>query len=229
MICGRFATNYRCEGVLGLSDWFNLVPGWLGRELKREDGLPSDNVDAAVTEMAARGFLVPPALCALHLRLGACRPIMHGFNRFIAPAAWEIKDGLLMFLDENQGVCQWMVDADERVWMEVNAERHPEELTLKDFLAVVVPYQLAQGGWPCAANMVLSLEEAAAARDEIAIELGWPKIVCHDGLTIYGQDASMLWWLEPASCDTDQHLFVSCLRQSDLDGLCSRFGFVDLG
>lgn len=212
-----------------MSDWFDLVPGWLGRELTLEDGLPREEIDAAVTKIAAQGFAVPAALRELHLRLGGCKPFMRGFNRFTAPEAWEVQDGFLMFLDENQGVCQWMVDADEQVWMWVNTERYPEELTLNNFLAVVLPYQLAQGGWPCAAHMVLPLADAATERKKIAIELGWPQIVRHNGLTIHGQDASMLWWLDHAPNHTDQQLFVSCLRQSDLDDLCSRFGFVDLG
>jgi hypothetical protein len=211
-----------------LSDWFDLVPGWLGRQLKLEDGLPHEDVDAAVAKMAAQGFPVPAALRVVHLRLGACKPLMRGFNRFITPETWEVREGFLMFLDENQGVCQWMVDADERVWMWGNGERHAEELALNDFLAVVMPYQLAQGGWPCAADMVLPLADAVAVREEIAMELAWPELVRHNGLTIYGRDASMLWWLDPAPDHTDQHLFVSCLRQSDLDDLCSRFGFVDL-
>ena len=216
-------------GVLGLAGWFDLVPGWLGRELKPEDGLPVEDIDAAVTRMAAQGFPVPATLRALHLRLGACEPFMHGFNRFIEPAAWKLQDDLLMFLDENQGACQWTVDANEQVWMGVGTERYPELLTLNDFLAVIMPYQLAQGGWPCAADMVLPLANAAATREKIAVELRWPQIVRHNGLTIHGGDASMLWWLDPVPNQTVQHLFVSCLRQSDLDDLCSRFGFVDLG
>ncbi|MEW9308478.1 hypothetical protein [Labrys neptuniae] len=212
-----------------MSDWFDLVPGWLGRKLKPEDGAPLQDIDAAVKKIAAQGFSVPAALRALHLRLGACKPLMRGFNRFVAPSAWKVLDGHLLFLDENQDVCQWILDADSRVWMVVNEERHPEELTLGDFLAVVLPYQLAQGGWPCTADMVLPLADATAVRQKIAIELGWPEIVRHNGLTIYGKDASMLWWLDPARDDTDQHLFVSCLHQSDLDDLCSRFGFADLG
>lgn len=39
----------------------------------------------------------------------------------------------------------------------------------------------------------------------------------------------MLWWLDAIPTDTAQHLFVSCLRQSDLDDLRLRFGFVALG
>lgn len=155
-----------------MSDWFDLVPGWLGRELRREDGLPPDDVDAAVTAMAAQGFSVPVSLRALHMRLGACEPLMRGFNRFIAPETWEVRDGFLSFLDENQGVCQWMIDADEQVWMRVDTEHYPEELALNDFLAVIMPYQLAQGGWPCGASMVLPLKEAMVARQKIAVELG---------------------------------------------------------
>ncbi|TIX90920.1 hypothetical protein [Rhizobium sp. P44RR-XXIV] len=209
-------------------DWWALVPGWLDRELTSEDGLPLEVIRAAVTRMAARGFAVPPELLKLHLSLGACRELMDSFNRFTKPEEWKVQDGFLMFLEENQGVCQWLVDASERVWMLVNEERYPEELTLNDFLAVVVPYQLAQGGWSYAADMVLPLTEAADMQERLLRELDWPLLAQHNGLTIHSQGASMLWWLDPVSGNTIQHLFMSCLRQSDLENLCVRFGFVDL-
>ena len=210
-------------------DWRTLALQWLGREPISSDGLLAQTVDAVVATLATDGFIVPPALRELHLRLGACAALMSGFNRFLSPAEWEVQDGLLMFLDENQGVCQWVVDAGEQVWMWVNGERHPENLALDDFLGVVLPYQLAQGGWPCAAHMTLPATELLAERKQIAAALGWPLIVSHNGLTIYNQGTRMLWSLDPDPNDTDASLFVSCLHQGDLDDLCERFGFVDLG
>jgi len=210
-------------------DWLAQVPAWLGRDLTPGDGLADRDIDAAVAKLAEQGFTVPERLHGLHRRLGACDALMNGFNRFLTPGEWRVHDGQMQFLDENQGVCQWAVDADERVWMWVNDARHPEPLTLDDFLAVVLPYQLAQGGWPCTADIVLPAADLAREREQIADELDWPRIVHHNGLTIHSRGACMLWSLDPLPHDTDAHLFVSCLYQADLDDLCECFGFEDLG
>ncbi|ARU03675.1 hypothetical protein CCO03_02320 [Comamonas serinivorans] len=211
-----------------LNDWWSHVPDWLGRALQPGDGLPAAEVDAAVARLAAQGFAVPPALRQLHLRLGRCAPLMQHFNRFLAPADWQLDQGRLVFLDENQGVCVWQVDADGQVWMGVDDTVHPEALRLDDFLAVLMPYQLAQGGWPCCADTVLPAAELTDEREAIARELGWPLWVRHNGLTLNGQGAAMLWSLDPAPGDTDAHLFISCLRPDDLEALCERFGFAEL-
>lgn len=210
-------------------DWWPLVPGWLGREPTPSDGLPAEHVDAAVARMAAQGFVVPPLLRELHVRLGACAPLMRGFQRFAPPTDWVVDAGNLLFLDEAQGVCQWVLDAQGQVSMRVNDALHPESLQLAQFLGVILPYQLAQGGWPHSADLVMAPHELEADRQWVLAELGWPLLVHHNGLTIHGQGACMLWSLDALPGQDQVHLFVSCLHQNDLDALCERFDFVDLG
>ena len=112
------------------------VPGWLGRPLTPEDGLPAAQVDAALARLAAEGFVVPPLLRDLQLRIGNCAPLMRHFQRFEAPEDWalavpdedqgedETEEGdealaddppVMFFLDENQSVCQWLTDAQGQV------------------------------------------------------------------------------------------------------------------
>ena len=210
-------------------DWWPLVPGWLGREPLPSDGLPAAHVDDAVARLAAQGFVVPPLLRELHVRLGACVPLMRGFQRFEPPADWAVDEGLLLFLDEAQGVCQWVVDAQGQVSMWLNDALHPEPLQLAQFLGVILPYQLAQGGWPHAANTVVPARDLEAERQRVLAALGWPLLANHNGLTIHGQGARMLWSLDALPGQDQVHLFMSCLHQADLDALCARFGFVDLG
>ena len=216
-----------------------LVPGWLGRPLTAADGLPAAQVNAAVARLADQGFAVPPLLRELHLRIGNCAPLMRHFQRFERPEDWALAvaddEGLaedppvMFFLDENQSVCQWLVDAQSQIYMLLNGELHAEVLPLPQFLAVILPYQLAQGGWPCAANMVLPKNELEARRAAILDELGWPLLARHNGLTIHGAGNNMLWSLDAMPGEDQAQLFVSSLRQPDMDHLCARFGFVDLG
>ena len=136
---------------------------------------------------------------------------------------------MMAFLDENQGVCQWLTDAQSQVYQRVNGALHAEPLPLPQFLAVVLPYQLAQGGWPCSAHLVLPNTALADARTAILAELGWPLLVQHNGLTIHGAGSNMLWSLSAMPGEDRAQLFVSSLAQHDLDAWCERFGFVDLG
>ena len=231
------------------------VPGWLGRPLTPADGLPAAQVDAAVARLAREGFVVPPLLRELQLRIGNCAPLMRDFQRFEAPEDWalavadededeedeaETDEGddtdealaddppVMFFLDENQSVCQWLTDATGQVYMLVNGELHAEQLALPQFLAVILPYQLAQGGFPCTADTVLPKADLEAERAAILDQLGWPLLTQHNGLTIHGAGSAMLWSLDAMPGEDEVHLFFSCLHQHDLDELCERFDFVDL-
>ncbi len=232
------------------------VPGWLGRPLTPADGLPAAQVDAAVARLAREGFVVPPLLRELQLRIGNCAPLMRDFQRFEAPEDWalavadededeedeaETDEGddtdealaddppVMFFLDENQSVCQWLTDATGQVYMLVNGELHAEQLPLPQFLAVILSYQLAQGGFPCTADTVLPKADLEDERAAILDELGWPLLAQHNGLTIHGAGSSLLWSLDAMSGEDEVHLFFSCLHLHDLDELCERFDFVNLG
>ena len=246
------AHTYLTSEHASIDELLAPVPGWLGRPLTPADGLPAAQVDAAVARLAAEGFVVPPLLRDLQLRIGNCAPLMRYFQRFEAPEDWalavpdedededeegedeaETDEGddppVMFFLDENQSVCQWLTDASGQVYMLVNGELHAEQLALPQFLAVILPYQLAQGGWPCTADAVLPKADLEDERAAILDELGWPLLAQHNGLTIHGAGSAMLWSLDAMPGEDEVHLFFSCLNQNDLDELCERFDFVDLG
>ena len=236
----------------GIDELLALVPGWLGRPLTAADGVPAEQVDAAVARLAVQGFAVPPLLRELHVRIGNCAPLMRNFQRFERPEDWalavaedesdfdEADEGgdseavdedppVMFFLDENQSVCQWLVDAQSQVYMLVNGELHAESLSLLPFLAVILPYQLAQGGWPCSAYKGLPTDKLEGKRAAILAKLRWPLLAQHNGLTIHGAGSNMLWSLAAMPGEDRAQLFVSSLKQQDLDELCDRFDFVDLG
>ena len=251
------AHTYLTSEHASIDELLAPVPGWLGRPLTPDDGLPAAQVDAAVARLAAEGFVVPPLLRDLQLRIGNCAPLMRHFQRFEAPEDWalavadedeegeegeegaETDEGgdealaddppVMFFLDENQSVCQWLTDATGQVYMLVNGELHAEQLALPQFLAVILPYQLAQGGFPCSADAVLPKADLEDERAAILDELGWPLLAQHNGLTIHGAGSAMLWSLDAMPGEDEVHLFFSCLNQNELDELCERFDFVDLG
>ena len=246
------AHTYLTSEHASIDELLAPVPGWLGRPLTPEDGLPAAQVDAAVARLAREGFVVPPLLRDLQLRVGNCAPLMRDFQRFEAPEDWalavpdedededeegedeaETDEGddppVMFFLDENQSVCQWLTDATGQVYMLVNGELHAEDLALPQFLAVILPYQLAQGGWPCTADAVLPKADLEDERAAILDELGWPLLAQHNGLTIHGAGSALLWSLDAMPGEDEVHLFFSCLNQPELDELCERFDFVDLG
>ena len=250
------AHTYLTSEHASIDELLAPAPGWLGRPLTPADGLPAEQVDAAVARLAREGFVVPPLLRDLQLRIGNCAPLMRYFQRFEAPEDWalavadedeegeegeegaETDEGgdealaddppVMFFLDENQSVCQWLTDATGQVYMLVNGELHAEQLALPQFLAVILPYQLAQGGFPCSADTVLPKADLEAERAAILDQLGWPLLTQHNGLTIHGAGSAMLWSLDAMPGEDEVHLFFSCLHQHDLDELCERFDFVDL-
>ncbi len=50
---------------------------------------------------------IPAVLEAFYGACGAESCVMTPHNQFRSPANWEFKDGRIVFLDENQGVCVW--------------------------------------------------------------------------------------------------------------------------
>ena len=71
---------------------------------------------------------------------------MDAFQQFALPEQIVKEAGLLIFLDENQGVCQWGVDAENRMFQCQDDDRYDIKLELEPFLALMLYYQVAQGG-----------------------------------------------------------------------------------
>lgn len=172
---------------------------------------------------------MPAELITLHARVGSVPEFMTSFEQFAPPEAWEVIDEHLMFLSENQDVCAWGVDAQGAVWMQpAQSTFHPEEISLPDFLTVLLPYQLAQGGWALCATRSEDAAGAPGVVAEIAGALDWPLLAIHSGLTIYGGAASFAWTLNALPGQSDADVFLSSRDEAEFQLLCERFDFVEL-
>ncbi len=200
---------------------------WLGRPLAAGDACAVQRIDDA---QARLGVAAPEPLRALYECVGASPMLMRSFQRFLPPEDWRVEAGRLVFLEENQGVCEWGVDAQQQVWMRLDPgpQWHAEGLDLQGFLDVVLPYQLAQGGWPFAGMCTVPRGTYAAELAALARQLGWPLVTDHNGLTLYGQGACLLWALAPARDEDEAMLFLSCLHQDEFGRLLAQLDFAEL-
>ena len=139
---------------------------------------------------------------------------MKSFQRFATPEQWEIEDGKLVFLEENQGVCFWGVEIggdQPTVWQRTNEDSpwYSEEVELEEFLRIVLYYQCAQGGYDYAATVGLEQTELLKL-----LTVRWEKVVEHNGLHIYWQSDVLIWWLGQANNAVDGVFFSARTHQS---------------
>ncbi|HEX9181141.1 MAG TPA: hypothetical protein VF859_12140, partial [Burkholderiales bacterium] len=66
-----------------------LVPKYLEDEWQEEDGLPADELDAALAE---HQFQVPLVLREFYLAVGGCEDIMEAYHYFWDPEELEVDD-----------------------------------------------------------------------------------------------------------------------------------------
>ncbi|WP_010458708.1 hypothetical protein [Acidovorax radicis] len=202
----------------------------LGRPVSPEDGLPAAELAAAGHHL---GCPVPPALHAYYAAVGRRAELMGGFQRFAAPQDWKCVGDRLLFLEENQGVCWWATDAQQRVWQTTDLdapEWQEESVGLEAFLHTIAYYQMAQGGYPfCgmhACNGFSTPEELAALLGAMQAQA----VVDMAGLRIFtvGPQA-VVWYLHSEGALAEPGLFLSALDADRFDALCAQWDFDDLG
>lgn len=203
------------------------VPLWLGRDARAEDGVPSARVDAAEARLRTA---VPPPLRLVYERVGAVASLMSAFERFADPEEWELRDGRLMFLVENQDVCAWGVDGARAIWMETDDFVFGNvRLALADFLQLILVYQLAQGGWPHTVVRDVPNDEARTVCVRLAGGFGWPMLADHDRLWIADGGSQLLWALLPEDgAAGETQVFVTAREEAVLAPLTERYGFDEL-
>ena len=102
----------------------DLARAILERELMPHEGIAPARLEAAESQL---GFRLPLALREYYRTMGNCAEINAHHDRLIAPEAWEVEAGHLIFLAEHQNVALWSVQvADESddplVWQAANDE-----------------------------------------------------------------------------------------------------------
>ena len=201
----------------------------LGHPLQAEDGLPEAELLAAGRRL---GCPVPPALHALHAAAGRHAGLMRGFQRFAGPNEWVRKGDKLVFLEENQGVCWWATDAQQRVWQTTDLDApqwYEEPVDLPAFLHAMAYYQMAQGGYPfCGLRGGATLSRPDDPGALLAAMQARP-VVDLAGLRIFTvAPQALVWYLHSDGVLADPGLFLSAQNADCFEALCARWGFNDL-
>lgn len=174
-----------------MSPVHEIIRRLLGREPESTDGFAETELTAAEN---ATNLAIPPALRMFYHLAGRSDMLVEAFNQFALPEQLAVTDGKVFFLEENQGVCLWGFDPGETnpmVFMQPagTAEWYPE-MHLDAFLAMVLYYQCAQGGYEPCGSVGLDDEQLAPL-----LEKEWETVVKANGLFIAWKPDCLLWYL----------------------------------
>jgi hypothetical protein len=137
------------------SEQLNSTFAMLARPLMPEDGLP----EATVADAEARlGVRLPAVLRSYYRLAGRFDQFNLAHNRLLRPDEWFVADGRLVFLEENQHVVFWGVEAgaspedDPPVDQGPNDDGRPAEWSREhgrcsEFLLVMLHLQAVWGGY----------------------------------------------------------------------------------
>ncbi|MBT1001231.1 hypothetical protein KIH31_01335 [Paenarthrobacter sp. DKR-5] len=85
-----------------------LVPKYLDRPWREEDGLAAGDLDRMLAE---HDFTIPLVMREFYLAVGGCADLMEAYNYFWDPDELEVEDGYLMFLEDGDESVTWGLDA----------------------------------------------------------------------------------------------------------------------
>lgn len=203
--------------------------GLLGRPLTEADGVPPTAIEAAEARLGVRA---PAALKALYLAVGEEPTLMAAFQQFIPAEGWEVVDGKLLFLEENQGVCVWATDTSGRVFRAEDPAAgnwFEEPCGLDEFLQAVLHYQMAEGGYPFAGNLPAANFADVEAVESFIAKKGGERVVDLIGLRVHrvGEQA-LVWYLHDGARVDDGGVFLSALTEQVYLRVAQVWGFEDL-
>jgi hypothetical protein len=119
--------------------------------LRPSDGLPRQAIASSELRL---GIELPPVLVELYARCGHREDLLSSYEQLLPPERLRLEDGVLVFVEENQGVSKWgirLVDADpavERMDFTANPQWEPDHDRLSNFLISFVLWQAVNGGAP---------------------------------------------------------------------------------
>jgi hypothetical protein len=207
----------------------------LGRSLTNNDGFDVRIIENAETRL---GQEIPKLLKEFYITVGKLDIFMSLFQRFIKPEDLFYEDGKLVFLEENQKVCFWGVDKENKednplvyqVQNIDNAVWYSEEILLSDFLQMIMYGQCAEGGYQFS-GAIYDMDQAELSEfiEEITTK-NWQKVVDHNNWIIYENDRKLIWYFtdEDGNLSEDYPLFVSTQTKEDFLETEEEFGFSDL-
>jgi hypothetical protein len=197
----------------------------LDRPLRKEDGIDSKLLEEVeyILELT-----LPVPLKEFYLCVGNTESFTNSFEQFVKPDELVFIKEKLVFLEENQGVCCWGVNANEDnpvvyQYTEESDEWYSEEVQLSEFLGMMLYYQFAQGGY-----------EYGGAINQISdenlnnITQDWEKVIDNNGLVIYWQQGKLIWYFtdKTGHLDTTEYpVIVSVHTEALLSEMETKYGF----
>jgi hypothetical protein len=121
------------------------------RRPSETDGLSRATVAHAESRLGCR---IPDRLRELYLHCGQREDLLRSHERLLAPDELRLEDGVLVFVEENQGLSEWGVRAGsadphvERKDFTRDPSWEPDHDHLSDFLMTFVFWQAVNGGAP---------------------------------------------------------------------------------
>jgi len=211
-----------------------IAESLLGRPLSENDGINNTIIQQAESRL---GIKLPEALKEFYALMGNLEIFTSSFECFMTPDELEYEDSMLIFLDENQGVCQWAVniidDEDATVYMvTINDDKpiwHSEEVTLEEFLKVVMYLQYAEGGCEYGYAVYESDFEDRQAFEVFHAETtaDWEKVVDHNGFVAYQKKSTLIWYFSDSKGQMEDILYASTQTEEDSKEL-ELLGFTEL-
>ena len=191
-----------------------IAENLLGRHLTEKDGM---NISEIETAEKSLGTQLPSALRDFHLLVGNLDMFISSFEQFVEP---YIKDEMLVFLEENQGVCYWGVNIqhseNETVFIcsDIEADRtewYSEKVSLTDFLTILMYYQCAQGGYGHGSAVYESDFDSKENYIQFLtnITAKYEKVVEHNGLVIYQNGGKLIWHFTDEEGNLADTIFAS--------------------
>lgn len=194
----------------------------LGRSLNASDGVPARQIKEVEDRL---GLTLPMSLRNFYRHVGSNPLFMTAFEQVIPIEDLAPEDGLLVFMEENQGAVSWalrFVDSHEEHPMvfqvdPVNCAEIHRELDIDAFLNLMLYYQAAQGGYT---HVGWLYEWTDTLRE---IEQGWEKVAEYNGLQLWFDDGKIIFRLG----DTNDDFLTASTRTSEgLAKLVEKYGFV---
>ena len=170
-----------------------LVAQLYARPLSRRDGIPETRLIRAEKRL---GFRLPGVLREFYWIAGKRDDLNCTFDQLLLPEELEVRDGRLVFFEENQKVVVWGLELggaagdDPMVYEAEPAEPLAWEATrgrLSDFLRMMAYWQGVNGGMPYSGIVVTNqtaLEEALRLWPPVPLACqAWTemRLLCRDG------------------------------------------------
>lgn len=213
----------------------NIAESLLGRPLIGNDGIKNTLIKQTEVRL---GQKLPEALKEFYTLVGNLEMFTSSFNSFMSLDELEYDDNMLIFLDENQGVCSWGVNADDTenpvVYMHVsvnNAEPtwHSEKIRLDEFLKIIMYLQCSEGGYEYCCAVYEDDFENRKAYEQFLSEtiIGWEKVVNHNGFVAYQKENILIWHFSDRNGKMEDILYASSLTEEGMEEM-EALGFSEL-